>query len=142
VGSRLTGKRLGWRLTERVNDGGAAAEIRARETALRGRDGRTAMGFAVGCSEWGRRREKRAEVRQHRPTPFWEGAGEAGADGGRETGPTRGGSGARAGGLPADRRTAPGRQRRETGGRGRRAPCVHCRPNRGGGERLTGGPWQ
>jgi hypothetical protein len=33
-------------------------------------------------------------------------------------------------------------QRPKTGGRGRRAPCARCRLNRGGGERLTGGPRQ
>jgi hypothetical protein len=79
----LTGKRLGRRLTERVNDGGAAARIRARETTLRGRDGQTAMGFAAGCSEWGRRREKGAEAQRPHPAPFWEGVGEAGGGGGR-----------------------------------------------------------
>jgi hypothetical protein len=36
VGSRLTGKRLGRRLTERVNDGGAAAEIRVRKRCSEG----------------------------------------------------------------------------------------------------------
>jgi hypothetical protein len=74
----VTGKWLGRRLTERVNGGGAAVGIRARETALRGWDRRAAMGFAAGCSEWGRRREKGAEAQWRRPTPFWEGAGEAG----------------------------------------------------------------
>jgi hypothetical protein len=59
----LTGKRLGRWLTERVNGGGAAARIRARETALRGWDGRTAMGFATGCSEWGWSREKKGPRR-------------------------------------------------------------------------------
>jgi hypothetical protein len=43
---------------------------------------------------------------------------------------------ARAGGVPADRRAAPGWQRHEPDGRTR------CRPNRGGGVRLTGGPRQ
>jgi hypothetical protein len=56
--------------------------------------------------------------------------------GGRATWLMRGGSGAQAGGVPADRRAAPGRQRPETDGRAR------CQPNRGGGERLTGGPRQ
>jgi hypothetical protein len=103
----LTGKRLGRRLTERVNGGGDAARIRARETALRGRDGRTAMGFAAGCSEWGRRREKGAEARQHRPAPFLEGAGDAGgwwgsgnrADVWRKRGTSKGGPYQPAGGA-------------------------------------------
>jgi hypothetical protein len=51
-------------------------------------------------------------------------------------------SGYEQGGLPADQRAAPGRQRPKTSGHARRALCVHCRPNRGGGVRLTGGPRQ
>jgi hypothetical protein len=58
----LMGKRLSRRLTERVNGDDTATGIRARETALRGQDGRTAMGFAAGCSEWERRREKGAKA--------------------------------------------------------------------------------
>jgi hypothetical protein len=42
--------------------------------------------------------------------------------------------------VPTDRRAAAGRQRPETGGCGRRARYVCGRPNREGGERLTGGP--
>jgi hypothetical protein len=57
------------------------------------------------------------------------------------TRPTRGGSGTSRG-VPADRRAAPGRQWPEPDGRARRAPCARCRPNRGGGVRLTGGSWQ
>jgi hypothetical protein len=93
------GKRLGRWLTERVNGGGAAAGIRARETTLQGRDGRAAMGFAVGCSEWGWRRGKGVEARRRRLAPFWEGAGEVGvrwgsgnrADTWRKRGTSRGG---------------------------------------------------
>jgi hypothetical protein len=41
VGSRLTGKRLGQRLTERVNSNGAVAGIRARKRCSEGgTDGR------------------------------------------------------------------------------------------------------
>jgi hypothetical protein len=82
-----------------VNGGGAAARIHARETALRGRDGQTVMGFAAGCSEWGRRREKGAEARQRRPAPFWEGRVRKGrcgsgnwADAWRKRGMSKGGS--------------------------------------------------
>jgi hypothetical protein len=109
VGLRLTGKWLGRWLTERVNGGGAAAGIQARETELRGWDGRTSMGFAAGCSEWGRGREKGAEARRRHPAPFWEGAGEAGGGGGRGIGPTRGESRARVKRVPVDRQVAPGR---------------------------------
>jgi hypothetical protein len=42
--------------------------------------------------------------------------------------------------VPADRRTTPGRQRLETGGRGQCGTAMpRGRTNRGGG--LTGGPW-
>jgi hypothetical protein len=117
VGSRLTGKQLGRRLTEWVNGGGAAAGIWARETALRGQERRTAMGFAVRCSEWGRRREKGPEAQRRRPTPFWEGAGEAGgAVGVRESGRCVEEVGHEQGGVPVDRRVTPGRQRPEAGG--------------------------
>jgi hypothetical protein len=110
VGSRLTGKRLGRRLAEWVNGGGAAAGIRASETALRGWDRRTTMGFAARCSEWGRRREKESEAWRRRPTPFWEGAGEAGGavgvgESGRcveEVGHEQGGSLSTDGQHPAD----------------------------------------
>jgi hypothetical protein len=49
---------------------------------------------------------------------------------------------ARAGGVPVDRRAAPGRERPETGGHVRRALCMRCWPNRGGGERRTSGSLQ
>jgi hypothetical protein len=45
------------------------------------------------------------------------------------------------GGVPADRRMAPNRQRPKTGERGRRgAAMLRSRPNRGGGRGLIGGP--
>jgi hypothetical protein len=120
MGSRLTGKLLGRRLTERVNGDNAMTGIRARETALRGQDGRTSMGFAAGCSEWGRRREKGAEARRRHPAPFWEGAGEAG--GGRGTGPTHRGSGTRAKGGPC--RPAGGARPAAAQGRWARVTCA------------------
>jgi hypothetical protein len=42
-------------------------------------------------------------------------------------------------GVPTNWWTVPGRKRPETGCRGRRVRCACGLPNRGGGERLTGG---
>jgi hypothetical protein len=51
------------------------------------------------------------------------------------------GKGRERGGVLANRRTAPDRQRPKSGGCGRRGMAMPCgRPNRGGGRGLTGGP--
>jgi hypothetical protein len=74
------------------------------------RAGRTdSDGFCRGVLGVGTEVGKRAEMRWRHPAPFWEGAGEAGGGGGRETGLTHGGSRARAGGsLPTGGRRPAG----------------------------------
>jgi hypothetical protein len=63
------------------------------------------MGFAAGCSEWAWRREKGPRHGVIVWLLFGRGRVRQGGGGGQETGPTRGGSGARAGeGVHADRR--------------------------------------
>jgi hypothetical protein len=58
-------------------------------------------GVCRGVLRLGMEEEKKAEARRRHPAPIWEGASEAAGGGGREIEPTRGGSGARAGGsLP------------------------------------------
>jgi hypothetical protein len=101
VGSRLIGKRLGRRLNERVNDGGAAVGIRWGRRFEGGADGKVRGVCSRGAQSedgGGKRRPRRGGVVRPHFGRRWV---RQGGSGGRVTWPTHGGRGARArGGGP------------------------------------------
>jgi hypothetical protein len=133
------GKRLGRRLTKRVNDGGAEARIRARKRGAP-RAGRT-DGDEVCHGVLGVRTEERKGGRSAAASydPFLKGAGEAGGrwgSGGEADVWRMQGTSSERGSLPTGERRPAGSGPNSAGARDvRRAR----RPNRGE-EWLTGGP--
>jgi hypothetical protein len=142
VGSRFRGKRLGRRLTERVNGGGAAAGIQARKRCSEGgTDGRQrGLPWGARSGDGGGKRGlrcgggirllfERGQVRQG--AVGVERRGRRAEEAGHEQGE---------GSLPTGEWRPPGSDPKPAGAHDMRR--ARCRPNRGGRERLTGGSWQ
>jgi hypothetical protein len=140
VGSRLTGKRLGRWLTEQVNGGGAAAEIRAMKQCSEGGTAGRRWGLP-----WGARSEDGGGKRGPRRVVvvrllFERGWVRQGSGGGRATWLMSGGSGARAGGsLPTGERRPAGSGPKPAGA----CDVHHARATgRTGGEGREGREWR
>jgi hypothetical protein len=69
----LMGKRLGQRLTELVNGGGAAARIWARKWRSEGGTDGQRWGLPQGARSGDGGGKEKAEARRHHLAPFWEG---------------------------------------------------------------------